>query len=71
MGMYIRFFSFVNSLTPQRDMSDAEYDQDDDKPLNLKSNRGDGKLKGNRITPLSDEEVAKLDEEADTMNTAL
>lgn len=52
-------------------MSDADYEQDEEKSGNGLRNITDSKQNGNRVTPLSDEEVAALDDEADIMNTAL
>lgn len=52
-------------------MSDADYEQDEEKSGNGLRNITDSKHNGNRVTPLSDEEVAALDDEADIMNTAL
>lgn len=52
-------------------MSDVDHEQDEEKSGNGLRNITDSKHNGNRVTPLSDEEVAALDDEADIMNTAL
>lgn len=63
-------FSLCESHAFARYMSEVNYEQGDEKNGNDFLNVSDGK-QNDRVTPLSDEEVATLDEEADMMNTAL
>lgn len=52
-------------------MSDAEYEEYKENPQSGQQIQSARQLKQNSITPLSDEEVALMDEEADMMKSAL